>query len=125
VPLDQVPEYLAQTDICVFPSIWESFGLVCLEAMAAGRGVVGSSAGGMVELLDEGQAGLLTPPQQPKLLAQSMLRLLQDPDRRQQYGAIARARVLSHYSLAYIGQIQEASYRSAILRHSHQLPANF
>jgi glycogen synthase len=116
VPLDQVPQYLAQTDICVFPSIWESFGLVCLEAMAAGRGVVGSSAGGMVELLDGGRAGLLTPPQQPILLAQLILQLLQDPDLRQQYGAIARARVLSHYSLEYIGQIQEASYRSAIDR---------
>ncbi len=124
VPLDQIPQYLAQTDICVFPSIWESFGLVCLEAMAAGRGVIGSSAGGMVELLAEGKAGLLTPPQQPQPLAQAMLHLLQNSHLRQQYGAIARARVLSHYNLEYIGQIQEASYRAAILRHAHQLPIN-
>lgn len=116
VPLDQIPHYLAQTDICVFPSLWESFGLVCLEAMAAGRGVIGSSSGGMVELLDGGNAGLLTPPKHPELLAKSILQLLQNPDLRQQYGAIARDRVLSQYSLDYIGQIQEASYRSTIDR---------
>ncbi len=114
VPLDQIPTYLAQTDICVFPSLWESFGLVCLEAMAAGRGVIGSSAGGMAELLDGGKAGLLLPPKQPQLLAHGMLHLLQNPPLRQQYGAIARDRVLSHYSLDCVGQQQEAAYAAAI-----------
>ncbi|MEO1069453.1 MAG: glycosyltransferase family 4 protein, partial [Cyanobacteria bacterium J06638_6] len=51
VPAAKIPDYLADTDICVFPSQWESFGLVCLEAMTAGRGVIGSSAGGMAEII--------------------------------------------------------------------------
>ncbi|MBE9031000.1 glycosyltransferase family 4 protein [filamentous cyanobacterium LEGE 11480] len=117
VPLDRIPEYLAQTDICVFPSIWENFPLVCLESMAAGRGVVGSHAGGMAEMLDGGNAGLLIPPKQPKPLAEALLQLLQDPDRRQQLGGIARERVLTEYSLENIGQRQEASYQAAITRH--------
>jgi glycosyltransferase involved in cell wall biosynthesis len=78
-----------------------------------------------VELLAEGKAGLLTPPQQPQPLAHAMLQLLQNPHLRQQYGAIARARVLSHYNLEYIGQIQEASYRSAIDRQASQLPTSY
>ncbi|MBE9031001.1 glycosyltransferase family 4 protein [filamentous cyanobacterium LEGE 11480] len=122
VPLDRIPEYLAQTDICVFPSIWENFPLVCLESMAAGRGVVGSHAGGMAEMLDGGNAGLLIPPKQPKPLAEALLQLLQDPDRRQQLGGIARERVLTEYSLENIGQRQEASYQAAITRHHKVYP---
>jgi glycosyltransferase involved in cell wall biosynthesis len=114
VALDKIPDYLAETDICVFPSIWENFPLVCLEAMAAGRAIVGSSAGGMAEQLAGGQAGLLVAPQSPKQLAEAILQLLKHPARRQQYGASARDRVLNNYSLERIGQIQEASYRSAI-----------
>jgi glycogen synthase len=120
VPLDQIPDYLAATDICVFPSIWENFPLVCLEAMAAGRAIVGSRAGGMVEQLGGGQAGILVSPQSPNQLSQSILQLLNHPDLRQAYGQRARDRVLNDYSLERIGQIQEASYQSAIDRQAIQ-----
>jgi glycogen synthase len=120
VTLDQIPHYLAETDICVFPSIWENFPLVCLEAMAAGRAIVGSRAGGMVEQLAGGTAGLLVSPRSPKQLARSLLQLLQHPDQRQQYGSMARDRVLSQYSLERIAQIQVASYRSAIDRQARR-----
>jgi glycosyltransferase involved in cell wall biosynthesis len=114
VPLDTIPHYLAQTDICVFPSIWESFGLVCLEAMSAGRGVIASHAGGMAELLDQGNAGLLIPPKQPGQLAAAMIKLLRHPELRQHYGRTSRARVLEHYNLDGIAQLQESCYQQAI-----------
>ncbi|WP_072016241.1 glycosyltransferase family 4 protein [Leptolyngbya sp. KIOST-1] len=116
VPLDRIPHYLATTDICVFPSRWESFGLVCTEAMAAGRGIVASSAGGMAELLDQGRVGRLVPPRRPAPLAQAVIDLLDHPQQRQELGRAARDRVLSHYSLEPIGATQEASYRRAIAR---------
>lgn len=61
VPPEDIPATLAQTDVCVFPSLWESYGLVCLEAMFAGRAVVATAGSGMAELLDGGRAGRLIP----------------------------------------------------------------
>lgn len=116
VPLARIPTYLADTDICVFPSIWESFGLVCLEAMAAGRGVIGSNSGGMIELLDYGKAGQVICPKQPKVLAEAILKFLQNPSLRHTFGEIARSRVLQQYGLDAIGQMQEANYQAAIDR---------
>lgn len=119
VPLAQIPQYLATTDICVFPSRWESFGLVCTEAMAAGRGIVASSAGGMAELLDQGQVGRLVPPRQPHKIAQAVIALLDNPAWRIALGGQARDRILTHYSLDRISALQEASYARAIARRQH------
>ncbi len=114
VSLSRIPFFLADTDICVFPSLWESFGLVCAEAMAAGRGVVGSSAGGMAELLDGGKVGKLVPPKSPKLIAKAIIELLENPEERIRLGQAARQRVLNEYNLHKIGALQEASYLRAI-----------
>jgi hypothetical protein len=61
-PYSEIPRLLGDTDICVFPSVWESVGFVCLEAMAAGRGVVASGGSGMAELIDSGRSGRLVSP---------------------------------------------------------------
>jgi glycogen synthase len=114
MPLDQIHRALAQTDICVLPSIWENFPNVCLEAMAAGRGVVGSMAGGMPEMLDGVNAGRLVPPAHPPSIVEVVCELLEHPDRRMALGQRARDRVLSQYSFARLAPLQEASYQRAI-----------
>lgn len=114
VPLDQLPAVLAETDLCVYPSLWESFGIVCLEAMAAGRGVIGSSSGGMAELLDGGKVGRLIPPRSPKRIAAAVIELLDNPKLRMQLGQAARQRVLDVYNQDVVGALQEASYERAI-----------
>lgn len=116
IPLRQISALLATTDICVFPSLWENFPYVCLEAMAAGRGVIGSHAGGMKEILASGDVGLLVPPNRPDKLAQAILKLLQNPPLRREMGAKARERVLQEYSAERIGPQLEASYLRAIAR---------
>ncbi|MEM9922919.1 MAG: glycosyltransferase family 4 protein [Cyanobacteria bacterium P01_D01_bin.50] len=113
---DRIPSFLAKTDICVFPSRWENFPNVCLEAMAAGRGVVGSSAGGMAQMLDGGRVGRLIPPKNSKKIAEAVIELLKNPQLRMQLGQAARDRVLSEYNLDRIGKLQEASYERAIER---------
>ncbi|MEO1428989.1 MAG: glycosyltransferase family 4 protein [Cyanobacteria bacterium J06632_19] len=113
---DIIPSVLARTDICVFPSLWENFPNVCLEAMAAARGVVGSSAGGMAEMLDGGKVGRLIPPKSPEKIAQAVIELLENPQLRMQLGEAARNRVLSEYNLDRIGKLQEESYERAICR---------
>jgi glycosyltransferase involved in cell wall biosynthesis len=111
-----VPRMLASTDICVFPSVWESFGFVCLEAMAAGRGVVASSSGGMAELLNGGEVGRLVAPHHPQLLAAAVNELLDAPSTRMQLGRNARERVLREYTVGRFIDLQGDSYRRAIAR---------
>lgn len=114
LPLDQMPQAFAQTDICVFPSIWENFPNVCLEAMSAARGVVGSRAGGMSEMIEDGKSGLLVSPRKPRELADAILRLVRDPNFRIQCGIRARERVLLQFGRDRVGQLQEESYKRAI-----------
>ncbi len=116
VPLPGIPQMLAETDICVFPSLWENFPNVCLEAMAAGRGVIGSSAGGMLDMLEDGKYGLNVAPHRAFALSEAIGSLLADPARRMALGQAAREKVLSAYTLERIGTLQEESYRRAIER---------
>jgi glycosyltransferase involved in cell wall biosynthesis len=117
VPLAEVPAVLASTDICVLPSFWESFSNVCAESMAAGRGVVGSSSGGMADLLGaDGTSGRLVPPGDPRKIAAAVNELLADPAKRMSLGRAARERVLTEYNSTRIGALQEACYERAIAR---------
>lgn len=112
----RMDEVFRQMDIVALPSLWENFPNACLEAMAAGRGVVGSSAGGMAQQLDEGKAGLLIPPENPRAIADAVCRFLAEPKLRQEFGRKARARVLSEYAPDHIGKLMEQSYEEAIRR---------
>jgi glycogen synthase len=121
VPLDQIPLMLSDTDVSVFPSLWDSFGLVCLEAMAAGRGVIGSTAGGMAEVINTDAVGRLVDPKRPRQIVQAVVELLQNSDLRMQLGTAARARVLQEYSLERVGALQEESYRQAVASKDREL----
>ncbi|NND91268.1 MAG: glycosyltransferase family 4 protein, partial [Granulosicoccus sp.] len=107
-------EKLSETDICVFPSIWENFANVCLESMSAGRGVVASESGGMAEMLNGGEFGLTVPPRNHRRLAQAICQLLSHPEQRMALGRASRERILTEYSVDRIGLLQEESYRRAI-----------
>jgi glycosyltransferase involved in cell wall biosynthesis len=117
-----LPGVLADTDICVFPSLWENFPFVCLEAMAAARGIVGSNAGGMAEMLDFGKVGRLVPPGCAEVIAQEVVDLLSNPTLRIDLGQAARNRLIEEYSTERIGALQEASYLRAIQRRNAQIP---
>lgn len=118
VSLEEVPLLLASSDLCVLPSRWENFPNVCLEAMAAARGIIGSHSGGISEMLNFGQVGRLIPPNSPQKLAEVTIELLRNRELRIEMGKAARERVLKEYSLEQIGTLQEASYLRAIQRRS-------
>lgn len=111
---DQIPELLAATDIAVFPSYWENFPYVCLEAMSAASGVVGSQSGGMAEMIEDGRTGLLINPKKPREIADAIIALLKSPETRIKMGRAARDHVLSTYSADRIAPLQIASYERAI-----------
>lgn len=94
---EQLVAHLASSSICIFPSIWENFPNVCLEAMAAARCIVGSKNGGMSEMLADG-AGVLISPHRPKQIVSKLNDLLSHADKRIAYGISARKKVLSNYN---------------------------
>jgi glycogen synthase len=66
-------------DVAVFPSLYEPFGIVALEAFAAGCPVVASSTGGLAEVIEQGATGLIVPPGDVRTLAQAVLATLNRP----------------------------------------------
>jgi glycosyltransferase involved in cell wall biosynthesis len=87
-------------DVAVVPSWVEPLGLVVLEAMARGVPVIGCAVGGIPELIDPGQTGILIPPRSPEPLAAALRCLLADASLRQQLGAHGRQRCEERFSLA-------------------------
>ncbi len=91
--LGEVPDaaaVLAGWDLLVLPSRREGFGLVLAEAMAAGRPVIASRAGGIPEVVDDGKTGLLVPTGDAPALAGALERLAGSPDERCAMGLRAR-----------------------------------
>jgi glycosyltransferase involved in cell wall biosynthesis len=92
---DRLPQLYGAIDAGVFPSIGdEAFGITIAEAMSCGKPVVASHVGGIPEVVgNEGSAGLLVGPADPKALALAMRELALDPVRRKAMGDAARARI--------------------------------
>jgi glycosyltransferase involved in cell wall biosynthesis len=116
VAREAIPTLLAQTRVCVFPSLWESFGYACCEAMAAARAVIGTKACGLEEVLGRGEAGRLVRPNCPVDLAESLIECLGDGDLRLRLGRAARECVLRCFNQDVVGPAQESSYERAIKR---------
>jgi len=90
----------ALSDVVVSPSLcFESFGLVNLEAMAAGLPVVASMWGGPSDVVKDGETGFLVNPLQTAVLADRLLRVLQDGALAERMGAAGRARAADVFSL--------------------------
>lgn len=103
----------AECDLFVAPSRFESFGLVFLEAMRAGKPVIGCSAGGMPEVIEDGVCGLLVPPGNAEALAAAILRLLLSKQLRHAYGEAGSARFRTHFSVARMAAESVTLYQTA------------
>ncbi|HEY3128644.1 MAG TPA: glycosyltransferase family 4 protein [Acidobacteriota bacterium] len=95
----QVAPFLHGFDIFVLPSLSEGLSSGILAAMAASLPVVASNIGGIPELVQHGETGLLVPPQQPDALAEALQKLVDNRALRTQYGKAGRQRVLEHFTL--------------------------
>jgi len=88
-----IPALMASFDILAFPSHAESFGVVLIEAMAMGLPVVSTNSDGVVDIVVDGQSGIMVPRQDARALADGLERMIADPDMRARMGRAGRARV--------------------------------
>ncbi len=88
----RLAEEYANADCFCLPSIQEGFGIVFLEAMAAGLPIVACRAAAVPEVVPDGVAGLLVEPRHPERLTDALEDLLKDSGRRKEYGEAGRRR---------------------------------
>jgi phosphatidylinositol alpha-mannosyltransferase len=111
---EKLPTFYQQADIFCAPSIgFESFGIVLLEAMAAGLPIVASNIAGYRTVLTDGQEGWLIPPEEPEALARALRQLLDQPQQRQTMGQQGRL-TASRYSWEQIVDEILEVYRETI-----------
>ena len=85
--------------MAVVPSLYEGFSLPAIEAMSCGVAVVATTGGALPEVVgNDGETGLLVPPDDPGALAVAIGRLMDDPGLRARLGAAGRQRVVSRYT---------------------------
>jgi D-inositol-3-phosphate glycosyltransferase len=95
---DEVLTVYAAADIFVLPSLAETYGMVTIEAMAAGLPVIGTNSAGTPEILRDGWTGLLVPPRDPGAIAHAIARLEDDPAEAVAMGLRARTDAHERFS---------------------------
>jgi glycosyltransferase involved in cell wall biosynthesis len=108
---EQLPAFYGLSTVVAVPSVFEGFGLVAAEAMAAGTPVVASAVGGLREVVEDGVTGLLVPPGDAGALAAAVIRVLRDPALGEEMGQRGRDRVRALFSLERFEASTLAAYR--------------
>lgn len=97
---DDVAACLQALDVFVLPSLGEGISNTILEAMATGLPIVATDVGGNAELVAEGKNGFLTPRGVPRVMADRLLRYIQNPDLLQMHGRHSRMLAEQRFSIA-------------------------
>ena len=104
---------MAATDAMVVPSRYEPFGMVAIEAAAAGAPVAAAATGGLKEIVEPGRTGITFTPARPDALARAVSRLLTDRAGAARMARTARHMVADRYSWAAIADRTAAQYLRA------------
>ena len=106
---EDLPYYYAASLACVMPSLYESFGMVALEAMACATPVIASRVGGLTFTVRDGETGFLVPERDPDALADKLELVITDADLRHRLGERA-AEVAAGYSWDLVADQIEGLY---------------
>ena len=97
VPYDDLPNVYSRADISVVPSLYDNSPYTCLEAMSCGLPVIGASAGGMPEYIDDGVNGIIIPPNNIESLAAAVIRLSTNVQERKDFSEKAREKAVREF----------------------------
>jgi glycosyltransferase involved in cell wall biosynthesis len=120
IPPAEVYGFLAQHHALVMPSRAEAFGVAALEAAACSRPVIATRVGGVSEVVQDSETGLLVPPEDPEALAQAIIQLAQDVPLRDRLGQNGRRFVSERYPWDKSLDIMAELYERLI----HEYPAH-
>ena len=110
-PRADIPEILSVTDVFVMPSWQEGLNVAAIEAMAMEVPVVGTSVGGLREVVEDGIAGYLVESNNEEQMAGRILELLRSPQRRARFGQAGRRRAQKLFTIERMVQ----NYQNTIL----------
>ena len=113
---EDVPAILASCDVFVLPSLSEGLSIAILEAMAAARPVVTTSVGGNVEIVVDGETGILVEAADARQLAAAVTRILTNPAEGRRLGDNGLSRVRSRFTIGAMVREYEVIYDAALAR---------
>lgn len=105
---------LNRATVAVFPSIYEPFGIVALEAMAAGVPVVVSDTGGLSDVIEHGVDGYLSPPGDTHMLAYYVAEIIRNPELARHFVQRARRNIMVKFSWEQIAATTREVYAETI-----------
>lgn len=111
---EQLHRLYQSCDIFVAPSLYESFGIVYLEAMNYAKPVIGCRTGGVPEVVENGVTGVLVAPDAPHALAEAIISLLDSPEKMREMGLMGRQRLLEKFTHIEMARSFERVFREAI-----------
>ncbi|MCA9408165.1 MAG: glycosyltransferase family 4 protein [Candidatus Omnitrophica bacterium] len=111
---EELEQYYTQADIFVVPSLYESFGLIYVEAMMKGKAVIGTKAGGIPEVIKDGETGILVQPESVEDLYRAVELLIAHEDLRQNLGRLAKVHAEKEFNTPLMAQRSAEHYRQAI-----------
>lgn len=123
LPREEALQRLAEAQALVHPSLHDSGGWVCLEAMAAGRPVVCLNLGGPAQEVTEATGLKITPTdieQTVRDLANAMVQLANHPEQRVVLGRQGRQRVKQYYTWEAKGKALDQTYQKVLAKHQHK-----
>ncbi len=120
LPLNEMPEYYRAADVCVVPSLFDNAPYTVLEALASGKPVVGSTAGGTPEYIKHNQTGLHVEKANSIALAEAIIALLQNDSQRLSMAEAARKEALEKYACDIIADEALRSYEQTMKKHSRR-----
>jgi len=103
-------------DVFVMSSLTEGLGTSLLDAMACGRPIVATTAGGMPEVVQDGKTGILVPPRNDRAMADAIITLLKDPALRDRMGSAGLARANARFSAERMVADTLLAYRDLVGR---------
>ncbi|MCZ6694891.1 MAG: glycosyltransferase, partial [Bacteroidetes bacterium] len=110
-----VVEYLQKMDIFVIPSIRESFGVAAVEASSCAIPVIASKIGGLSEVVIDEKTGFLVAPGDTESIAAKIIKLIEEPLLRQQFGKEGRKFVISNFEWELCASKMEGIYNDIFM----------
>jgi glycosyltransferase involved in cell wall biosynthesis len=111
---EDVGPFFAAFDVFVLPSANEGTPVTAIEALASGCPVVATRVGGVPDVVQDGEDGILIDPGSPEQLANALVLLAGDPELRARMGAAGRTRTMPRYAVSRLIDDVDALYRELL-----------